>query len=322
MEGLPHAIRGESRRSGRRVIVHAGGGLGNQLFQYAFGRQLAIAHAAELWMDASGYPDLESAEPTLGIRALALPHFAVHCNFILKPAGIRQPRAWLARKILKQWNKAMRYREGRKPYYMRREVWEPEENHFKYDRRLLERPIKGTVHFFGYWQTEKYFLQIADLLRRELVVKDPPAGKNEELARLAQSGDSVSVHVRHGDNAGVAAALGVLPLAYYRRAITALRHDIPDARFFVFSDDPEWAHSNLVVDADAVYVSHNGDAGDYEDLRLMSLCRHHICANSTFSWWGAWLGKKPGQLVYAPRRYYQNIDRPNPDLYPEDWRLI
>jgi len=78
----------------------------------------------------------------------------------------------------------------------------------------------------------------------------------------------------------------------------------------------------IVFDTPTVYVSHNDETRDYEDLRLMSICKHHVLANSTFSWWGAWLGKKPGQIVYAPRRYYQNVDRPNPDLYPDTWRLL
>jgi len=302
--------------------VHLGGGLGNQLFQYAFGRRIALANSAELIIDASGYADVVSPKPERGIRTLALQHFDIQGTLIMTRSTTRQQRAWISRKFAKQWKKVRNSWEGRKPYYLRREVWEPEENHFRYDGRVLQRSIGGTVDYYGYWQTEKYFSAIEGILRRELALQEPPRGKNAELARLASAPNSVSIHVRHGDNAGVAAALGVLPVSYYDRACSELSRQVPGPRFFVFSDDPQWARSTLVPGTDTIYVSHNGEARDYEDLRLMSLCRHHICANSTFSWWGAWLGKKSGQIVYAPRRYYQNIDRPNPDLYPADWRLI
>jgi hypothetical protein len=155
-----------------------------------------------------------------------------------------------------------------------------------------------------------------------LVVEDPLQGANLQLGRQIEGHEAVAVHIRHGDNAGAAAGLGVLPFSYYQTAIRELRRHVHDPHLFVFSDDLDWAKSLIAFDVPTVFVSHNGATTDYEDLRLMSICKHHVLANSTFSWWGAWLGKKPGQIVYAPRRYYQNADRPNPDLYPESWRLL
>ena len=143
------------------------------------------------------------------------------------------------------------------------------------------------------------------------------------MAESIRTSTSAAIHVRHGDNAStIAAKLGVLPRRYYEQAVEALRKEIQRARFFIFSDDWQWARTLLGEEPGFTYVHHNAIDEAHEDLRLMSLCQHHILANSTFGWWGAWLGKKEGQIVYAPRRYYQDADVPNPDLYPSEWRLV
>jgi hypothetical protein len=154
------------------------------------------------------------------------------------------------------------------------------------------------------------------------VVREEITGKNQELAKAIQNSVSVAVHVRHGDNAShIAAGLGVLPRQYYLTAMQALGRELANPRYFVFSDDISWA-KELLSGGGITYVDQNRGARSYEDLRLMALGKHHVIANSTFGWWGAWLGKKEGQIVYAPKRYYQNVDRPNPDLYPPSWRQV
>jgi hypothetical protein len=304
------------------VILGLGGGLGNQLFQYAFGRRMALANHASLQIDASGFEHMKHPNTAIGERTLSLNHFRIAGTFMRRAGPPPWTQTWLRRKVIKQWNRLSLVLERRKPYYMRREVWEPEENHFRFDRCLYERRVAGSVSFHGYWQTEKYFREIEHELRRELVVEDPMKGENLRLGLHMESCEAVAIHVRHGDNAGAAAALGVLSLGYYQAAVRELRREVHDPHLFVFSDDTDWARTLIDFDVPTVYVSHNSATQDYEDLRLMAICKHHVLANSTFSWWGAWLGKKPGQIVYAPRRYYQNVDRPNPDLYPETWRLL
>jgi hypothetical protein len=311
------------------VVVRLGGGLGNQLFQYAFGRRMALANEAKLVLDASGYRIVRDPDPRLGIRALGLAQFHITGTLITQtnPAlGSVSPlpdRPWIKRKYLKWGRKLMALLQQRQPYYLRHVVAEPETQHFTFDPKLYSRAIRGTVVFEGYWQTEKYFLEVESLLRRELTVRDDLEGENAAIASRITATNSVAVHVRHGDNAsGVETALGTLPRSYYDRAIQGVRNEVPNPRFFVFSDDVDWARALFGQLTTAEIVSHNGDARNYEDLRLMSMCKHHILANSTFSWWGAWLGKNAAQIVYAPRRYWQNIDRANPDLYPERWRLI
>src|SRR5207248_9354724 len=112
---------------------------------------------------------------------------------------------------------------------------------------------------------------------------------------------------------------GVCSLAYYHAAIDELAQTIKAPYFFVFSDDIPWAQQNLALAYPVTYVSHNGAERDYEDLRLMSQCKHHIIANSTFSWWGAWLGAHPGKIVIGPRQWFRNADYDTPDLLPASW---
>jgi hypothetical protein len=311
------------------VVVRLGGGLGNQLFQYAFGRRMALANDARLILDASGYRNVKEPDPRLGVRALGLDHFKIQGTVTREGSptwGSVPPlpeRPWLRRKWVKWARKFKAATEAARPYHLRRVVSEADNKHFTFDPHVYNRPVRGTVIFAGYWQTERYFQQVETLVRQELTVRDQLDGVNAQVAAMIQAADAVAVHVRHGDNAsGVESGLGMLPRSYYDFAIRELRTAIKGARFFVFSEDIDWAKSFLQLGEEAVFVSHNSDSRNYEDLRLMSLCRHHIVANSTFSWWGAWLGKKEGQVVYAPLRYWQNVDRPNLDLYPTAWRRI
>jgi len=221
------------------------------------------------------------------------------------------------------WRLLVTFSGWTKPYYLRREIVEPEENHFRFDSRVHQIAFRGAVSVRGFWQTEKYFADISEVLRKELVVRHEMTGRDLKLAKALQDTVSVCVHVRHGDNANrIAALLGVLPRQYYLSAVEDLNRELASPHYFVFSDDISWARELLPRDMRVTYVEHNRGARSHEDLRLMSLGKHHIIANSTFGWWGAWLGKKGGQIVYAPRRYYQNVDRPNPDLYPAHWRLL
>lgn len=312
-----------ARDSVPSVTVHLMGGLGNQLFQYAFGRRLAYVNGAEFYLDVSGYANDVHPDPKRGIRICELGHFHIAGRLIRRDEKPPHGRIALQRKTEKVWLFLRWLADLRHPYHMRREIVEPEVNRFRFDRHVFERPIAGRVTVRGFWQTERYFADIQHLLRTELEVADELEGANAEMARCIRDSNSVAIHVRHGDNAGyVAQALGLLPAAYYRNVILTLRAELRDPRFFVFSDDVDWAKKLLGNEPQMTYADQNGSADGHEDLRLMTLCKHHVLANSTFGWWGAWLGRKADQIVFAPKRYYQNIDKANPDLYPADWRLV
>lgn len=298
------------------IIVHLVGGLGNQIFQYALGRHLALANDAALYLDRSAYDDVAAPDPAQGIRACGLHHFAVAGKFVRFERGV----SGISSKL---WYKFSRVAEKNRPYYARRHIVEPEENYFRFDPALYHLKINGLVVLRGYWQSEKYLLDAAATLRRELVVSAGPDEANRAVIRQMDETNSVCIHIRHGDNANsVAASLGVLPMTYYKTAIRRILDEVTDPHFYVFSDDLAWARQNLDIRQPVTFVAHNGDTRSHEDLRLMTHCRHHILANSTFGWWGAWLGAKDGQVVYAPQRYYQNSAQENPDLYPPSWRLL
>ncbi len=305
------------------LIVALAGGLGNQLFQYAFGRRLALVNNAEMYLDASGYASQTWERADTSFRACGLANFNIAGKFIQSGTGHDSPGARIRRRTRKLWYSVLSVADSRRPYYLRRLIVEPADTYFRFDERVYNRIVKGRVTIRGFWQSQRYFQDIEGVLRRELLLKNEMDTRNAQLAVAIGTTNSVSVHIRHGDNASTtAASLGVLPREYYDLAIHGLGSDVPNLHLYVFSDDIPWARQTLNPKHPSTFVDHNGAARSHEDLRLMTLCRHHIIGNSTFSWWGAWLGKKDGQIVYAPRRYYQNIDRPNPDLYPESWRLI
>jgi hypothetical protein len=300
------------------IVVRFTGGLGNQLFQYALGRHLSLIHGRPLRFDISGYTEGKPDAKT-GLRLFGLPAFSVTGEpatseelqdfLIYRTPGTRGRLARLANRI-PQWHRR-RYLEERR------------ENCWRFCPALLKSPLAEPVCLVGNWQTEKYFAAIEATIRKELELKQPPEGEN--LAMLAEIShcDSVAVHVRHGDNATVPeTAHGVLPAAYYRNAVQVMTSAIRDPQFFVFSDDPAWARQALDLPGPTTFVTHNGDEKNQEDLRLMAACKHHIIANSTFSWWGAWLGKKKGQVVCAPRAYHLYLNRDFGDYYPAGWNLL
>jgi hypothetical protein len=166
-------------------------------------------------------------------------------------------------------------------------------------------------------------LDIGNIIRQELTVKYPYDTQNQAMADKIMNTQSVGIHIRHGDNANsVALNHGVLPIDYYKQAVDLISHALDNPFFYIFSDDIPWAQSALDFLDHKIFVDWNGDLKNHEDFRLLSLCKHHIIANSTFSWWGAWLGKKENQMVFAPQKYYQKMEQKNPDLYPQTWKII
>ena len=199
------------------------------------------------------------------------------------------------------------------------------------DDRRLDHPFErlesadGNVYLRGYWQSERYFAASAGTIQEEFQIRLAPTELNAELAQEIQDSNAVSVHVRRGDYISdpvVNTRHGACSLDYYIAAINQLRNRIAAPHFFVFSDDVDWAYHNLCFDGPATFVSHNGTERDYEDLRLMTLCKHHIIANSTFSWWGAWLNPSPGKIIYAPNRWFADPGRSSRDIIPDGWIQI
>lgn len=290
------------------VIVRLVGGLGNQLFQYSLGRRLSAARKVGLKLDTS---DFERS----GDREFRLQHFAIEAQ-IATPIDVQRfqrPKSAL-------WRFLDRLREGCKPYYRRRTVWQRGDG---YDERILRVP--RSVYLVGYWQSEKYFTAIRETLLDDLTVVTKPAPENIDLAARIGGCQSVSLHVRRGDyvtHPGVRSVLNTCSEQYYLSAVRVLGSTVSSPTFFVFSDDIAWAKDHLKLDYPTTFVAHNGPERDYEDFRLMAHCRHHIIANSTFSWWAAWLSSHPDKIVVAPQQWFRDPTRSSQDLIPSDWMRL
>jgi hypothetical protein len=196
------------------------------------------------------------------------------------------------------------------------------ESGITYDPGL--RALHAPVYLVGYWQSECYFTDISDRLRADFTLKQDGSGANARLLKLALAGNSVGLHVRRGDFVTLSDAAqvhGLCSIEYYRRAIDIVRSRFSDCQFLVFSDDPEWARAELPPDPSAVFVTGN-DLCPEQDLALMSACKHHIIANSSFSWWAAWLGYSPEQLVIAPDPWYASPKLDARDLAISRWQYI
>jgi glycosyltransferase involved in cell wall biosynthesis len=272
------------------VIVKLYGGLGNQLFQYATARALAIESDSLLKLDAStGFAG------DFYKRRYSLNHFNTVENFA-------SPQEIAVSRHIK-------------------------EKHFHFDSEVFT--LRGDVYLDGYWQSERYFKSVQDVIREELSVRQPLEGVSRKIADEMAETNSVCIHLRrlHGISAGQVDVQGVnihgaASLAYYYRCIERLTGTVKDPRFFVFSDDPGWARDNLKLPYPTMLIAHNGSDKDYEDLRLMSLCKHHIIANSTFSWWGAWLSPGKDKTVFVPERWFDTSQHDIKDLIPDGWMKV
>lgn len=270
------------------VIVKLIGGLGNQLFQYAAGFRLAWRNHVPLKLDLSAFNSYTR-------RAYSLSQFNIS-------AAIATPD-----EIVSAYDKGNFIKEAG----------------VSFDARILN--CYGNIYLDGYWQSEKYFADISNIIRQEFTIKYEPDEKNKELANYINNCQSVAIHIRRGDyatDAQMNAVHGTLELQYYHRCISKLLERITDPHFFIFSDDPDWVRDNFHLDYPVTIISHNGPQKNYEDLRLMSLCHHNIIANSTFSWWGAWLNLHPDKIVFAPVQWFNDQQIDTSDLIPESWHRL
>jgi len=284
------------------IIVRIIGGLGNQLFQYAAARRIAYFHSVELALDISEFQHLED-------RNYCLHHF----NIIERIATHEEVEAGLGKypKVIRSI--AFLWLSNSKRRLIK-------EKHFHFDPAILQAP--DNVYLDGYWQSEKYFKDIEGIIRKEYTVKSLPDKINQAMAEKISLTNSVSIHIRRGDYVTKDKTNqfhGTCTLEYYDTAVNELARVIKDPTFFVFSDDIEWAREYLKLPYPVIFVGHNSPEKGFEDLRLMSLCNHHIIANSTFSWWGAWLSTNKNKIVYTPKRWFAAAGCNTDDLIPETW---
>ncbi len=295
------------------IVVKIMGGLGNQMFQYAAGRALAFRHETELVLDISFYG---GAQPGCTPRQFQLDHMRIGPVGISRteiPARAEVPislrdrlKTVISNMVRPSREMLFRYREQSCVY----------NEHFK--------KLPDNVYLDGYWQSERYFAGLGELLRREFVPEPGIDERDQSLMEKIENTNSVSVHVRRGDyvtSPRVAAILGTCEPAYYYACMEDIRRNVDNPHFFIFSDDSEWVRRNLSFSFPVTIVDGNRHVSPVEDMRMMSLCRHNIIANSSFSWWGAWLNDNPEKIVYAPKQWFASADM-NTEVVPERWKRL
>jgi len=294
------------------ILVRLSGGLGNQMFQYAAARRLAAVHDTVLKIDTSR---LLNSNPLDTRRDYALGCFTISAEMASRSERdlCEKLRRHATSPLFRMLQKCGLCRTAAGLHYIRQKG--P-----GFDSTILGLP--DNVCLEGFWQSEKYFLDIKDLLKNDFTLRNSLHGKDLQLAEKIRASNAVSLHVRRGDyltNPHAARHHGTCDMDYYARAVQFIREKIPTAQLFIFSDDPKWTETNLRFDLPATFVSDSDLVGDGRDLTLMSMCRHHIIANSSFSWWGAWLCDNQEKTVIAPARWFTDPERNSMDIIPEGW---
>ena len=286
------------------IIVRAWEGLGNQLFQYAFARAISLRTREQIKIDKNHIFG-ELYEEGNVKRDFALQHF----NITLECANEYDlsKYSFLERKNLLQ--KVIFFLSVKRIW--KYSFYEEKKEDFAPDRLMLSR----NSYIKGWFQNEKYFAQYRDVLLRELTLKkDIEIGA--ELQELLDRENTVSIHKRRGDYKRLGLALNT---EYYRRAILHIQQYVKNPHFLVFSNEIDWVKSNMEFPSNTYYVNEKGNLKDYEELMLMSYCKHNIISNSTFSWWGAWLNRNEDKKIITPKRWvFLGINK-NFHIAPKRW---
>lgn len=290
------------------IIARLEGGLGNIMFQYATGRRLALKNGVDLKFEVSSCWTNPLGDYSLSLEAF---NIDIQNNLVAEREFRRYDRR--------------RERTGKigliyNPFFADPDKYVREKG-FNFEPRVLE--LGDNVFLHGWWQNEKYFSDIRVVLLKDFSLKNPLSRQGEKTAVQMKSCNSVSVHVRRLDyvtNPKTKLKHGSLGKDYYDEALSRISSRFGDLTLFVFSDDIPWVKENMQFPFEAHYVEGNMDK-PHEDMFLMSQCRHNIVANSSFSWWGAWLGTYPDQMVIAPNKWTNYKDDGN-DRVPERWIKI
>lgn len=283
------------------LIIQLSGGLGNQMFQYAAGKAQALRLNTDLYLDKTHF--LTTPLGKVNLRQYELSQFSFNQKF-------KHPNFHWIKKYLK----VKQVYNGFKTYI---------DPHVHFNADFFK--ISDKTYIEGFFQSEKYFNDYSSEIRSDFKFKTPPQGLNLELFNKIQSLNAISVHVRRGDyvnNPETLKSHGICGLDYYQNAVELIVSKVEKPYFFLFSDEPEWVQQNLKLDYPYEVISHNKGESSFEDMRLMSVCKHNIVANSSFSWWGAWLNNNFNKTIIAPKSWFINPDWDSKDIIPDSWIKI
>lgn len=268
------------------------GGLGNQMFQYAFYLRLKKEHPFSLYLF-----DIAKAQDN---------HFGYELDKVFHVDSIKQASNF--RRLKRHWPKL-----EAKFHTIR------QENSLKYSSEPFLSNHFGTI-YEGFWQSEKYFLPAKTKVRTAFSFQEEKLSeKTKEAAAVLCNSNSVSVHIRRGDYLQHTDVFGLCTKDYYEKAISYIREKVYTPSFVFFSDDMEWVKQNIKCEH-ALYVTWNQGEESWQDMYLMSQCKHNIIANSSFSWWGAWLNPNTEKIVVAPKQWFLYSN--NYDILPECWERL
>lgn len=287
----------------KKITVKIYGGLGNQMFQYAAGRALSLRYQVPLYLNISWFSQKQDDNTTVRTYQLDI--------FKNITATIQNERSFPCQHLITRIRKYLPFSHV---------IREP---HFAYWPGFTAITPPATLD--GYWQCEKYFMNFQKEIRHDFTF---PAlsEKAEQLSRqIAATPEPVSVHIRRGDyinNPQVQAFHGNLQQDYYGKALQTIKNSCGKTNLFIFSDDPQWVRENFdCCGHDAVLVDLGFPDAPHHDMHLMSKCKHHIIANSSFSWWGAWLASPQG-MTFAPKRWFADKLISTQDVCPPSWNLL
>lgn len=289
------------------VISKLMGGLGNQLFQYAHGKSAALLRGSDFMVDIEDVGNTHNGYELERVFNLKLVT-PTKKNY-QEVLGFYGP-GWMRKYLSKEKFRFFRPKNI---------VAECDANEGSKEERILKN-----CYFVGYWQSYNYFKNFSNAIREDLTFKNQLFGVNLKTSYMMKDSNSISLHIRRGDYANNLKTLkhhGLCTVDYYKSAMNLMRLQRKDPIFFVFSDDLNWAQDKLSCDSSVIFVEGNVGVDSHYDMQLMSLCGDHIIANSSFSWWGAWLNKNPYKFVIAPKKWYAktDIDR---NLLLDNWIAI
>ena len=319
------------------IIVQLVGGLGNQMFEYAAARSLAIINKTEVKLDVSNY----EKDP---FRRYGLDCFKINAS-IASPLDILQiyPSEGfiqlggkicgkkceeLLRHYLTKFGLHKNYSARHYAYNLNSKDQSPllekkivSQRQFHYDPDFFHCP--DNIYLIGFWISEKYFIHINETIREDFSFRFPASKKNKEFLKIINNCNSVSVHIRRTDKINEP-LYEETNLIYCTKAMQYISEKISDPHFFIFSDDIFWVKNNLKYPGLVTFVDINDDFNNYEDLRLMSSCKHNIIAESSFSWWAAWLNSNNEKIVISPDpcRWIRLDNFIFDDLLPSNWKVL
>jgi hypothetical protein len=284
-------------------VIKSEGGIGNRMFQYALFRTIE-----EIYHDA--YIDDKSFVPYLGHDAITLK--SVFPNILYKSFKNKN-------KFKSETNNSIIYKIIRnfKEEYCRNYIHE--KDHL-FDCSLINN-LPNNCYLRGYWQTEKYFINIRNILLKEFEFKPLVDMKNIDISKKMFEEESVSIHIRKGkDYTSLKTFRNTCPMSYYTDAIKYIEDHVKNPIFYVFTDNMIWVKENFGrLNYTLIDWNHKNDNVTYLDMQLMTHCKHNIIANSSYSWWGAWLNQTPDKIVIGPKIWFNNQIKQGIDIIPNNW---